>query len=1190
MTEAPPQPQITLDVWPHPLTAEGRVTRSRAPGAGTTLAELIAAEALHGEIVAAVDGAFVSKEDWTRTALAGGEIVTLRAGLSGGDDKSPLSVVLAIAGFIVPPLFALSPLVSGLFRLGLTLVGGLISPSREPEPAASPTRAEPASPVYSLTGGANRARVYQPLLLVLGEHRVFPDLAAAEYTEYRGNEQHLHQIFHFGLGELDIDALHLGDSPLSQFESVETEWARGGGALTLIAGNVDTETGAALEDTGWVERTTADNTARLGLDFTASLFRIDERTGNYLRHGVTVAIEYWPAGSPAHKHTHSVTLSNANATPVRRTLTYTLPAPGAYVVRVRRTTARSGDRLIHDEVAWSALRAYQPDTGDYGGQTRLGVRIRATGQLSGRLERLSAMVKQKIPVWENGAWSAPKPSSNPAWAFRWYALGIHIDGRLVAGAGLERMRIDEAGIKAWGAWCEAEGLTCNLVIDRAMTHAEVLRLIAQCGRASPSWQTGKLGAVWDQAGKPVSALITPANIAAGSFELEWAASGKAADEIVCRYIEPDLDWQWNTVRRPVPGVTAPSRTATLTLPGVTSRDQAALECNLQAARQRYHRRRLTFEMAAEGFAIARGDVVYLTHGLIDGGAGGRLLAGDVKHLTLNRAVTLSGPVGYAGPGDDYLLLRLADGTLHTSRVMHPDGEGGARETDVVLLETPLPEAPDTNGAHPLDTLWRFYAGDAPPAKVRITALEPRAGGERIRLSAIDEVDAYHAAATSDLSVPLPDIRRQRARVLAIDLSEELIPAGAGFLVELTAALTVAGPWRGGLIRVALDGGAPRTAAKLTGGETRGFWIAPPTGALTVTAVPGTEAAPLGEGFSVQYVIQGKRKPPAAPLNFLIDVLGDGTRRLRWTPPPDPDLAGARIRFAPDAEDPIDWADMTPMHKGLLTASPWETVEPPPGQWVFAIRAEDTGGRLSESGARIVASLGDQRLGGALIWRCPAATGWPGTTANAIRSDDAMDALEGAGDYTWDDIAAWDDWDSWGLGDGDDAATSMTFTTEPIDIGLSLPFSLEWSADVTGTVTFEARTADTGTALATAAWTAYTPGNLLTARWVQLRWRLTGDGSTLLRLDHLCFSLHAPVAERKLLDADTANWAGSAATGRTVPDTGLSLVTDVHLTLQSVGAGWSWTLDSKNNPTRVKLFDGAGAAADATVDAVIRGVA
>ena len=45
--------------------------------------------------------------------------------------------------------------------------------------------------------------------------------------------------------------------------------------------------------------------------------------------------------------------------------------------------------------------------------------------------------------------------------------------------------------------------------------------------------------------------------------------------LCCRYIEPDLDWQWHTVRRTVPGAAAAGRTATLTLPGVTSGNQAA---------------------------------------------------------------------------------------------------------------------------------------------------------------------------------------------------------------------------------------------------------------------------------------------------------------------------------------------------------------------------------------------------------------------------------------------------------------------------------------------------------------------------------------------------------------------------------------------------------------------------------------
>ena len=53
---------------------------------------------------------------------------------------------------------------------------------------------------------------------------------------------------------------------------------------------------------------------------------------------------------------------------------------------------------------------------------------------------------------------------------------------------------------------------------------------------------------------------------------------------------------------------------------------------------------------------------------------------------------------------------------------------------------------------------------------------------------------------------------------------------------------------------------------------------------------------------------------------------------------------------------------------------------------------------------------------------------------------------------------------------------------------------------------------------------------------------------------------------------------------------LSLVTDIHVTLQSVGAGWSWTLIGKNDPTRIKIFDGDGNAADAVVDVVVRGIA
>ena len=259
-----------------------------------------------------------------------------------------------------------------------------------------------------------------------------------------------------------------------------------------------------------------------------------------------------------------------------------------------------------------------------------------------------------------------------------------------AGLGLDGARIDEDSIKAWGAWCAAQGLGCNLVLDRAITHGAVLSLIAQCGRASVSWQTGMLGVVWEEAGRPATALIAPGNILAGSFAVEYA-NGRAADEIAVRYIEPDLDWQYNTLRRLAPGVTGlPASTATITLHGVTSGAQAAAECNLQAARQLYHRRRFSWEMAPEGLSLVRGDVVHLTHSLIDGGQAGRLAGGDGASVVLDR------PVDVDAGGE--MLFRLADGRVHQSAVSAPAGVVG--ETAEVALDVPLPVAPDANERKP----------------------------------------------------------------------------------------------------------------------------------------------------------------------------------------------------------------------------------------------------------------------------------------------------------------------------------------------------------------------------------------------------------------------------------------------------------------------------------------------------------
>ena len=1203
VSEGPPGPTATADVWPHPLTDAGRTTRALAVAPGTTLAEFAARAwpgAAAGAAAAAVDGRPVADAGWAGVALAGGETVTLRARLGDGGDSDPLRAVLRVAALAAAAYVPGLPVFAGAGALGRAAVGaatlaagGLVADAlAPPRTPARPEATEP-EPAYSLAAGANRARAYAPLPVVVGRHRMFPDLAARPHTAFRDGAQYLGQIFHFGIGEIAVSDLRIGETPIDAFEEARTEWADAAGRIGLVAGNVDTEAvGAALdwpEDSGgapdrgagvraaWTARRSAANARRVEIDLTGQLLRFDRR-GAARAHRTAVEIRYRREGA-AGWTTLRREIEGAADGPARRTVGIDLDPAGSWEVGVRRAAPPPEDDRVREALSWAALRSFQPDGGDYRGQRRLAVEIRASGQLHGRLDRLSALVSQKIPVWDGARWTAPVESSNPAAVFRWYALGLRVAGRLAFGIGLAEDRLDGPSIEAWYEWCQAEGLRCDAVIDRAVSHAEMLELICQCGRAGHSWATGRLGVV-TEAPRPRSALVTPGNVVAGSFAVDWAGP-RLADEIVCEYVDPDFDWQVNSVRRRVPGATATATAATLRLAGVTTGRQAAMECNLAAARQLHHRRRLSWEMGREGLAIARGDVVAVTHSLIDGGVAGRLRAVDEARTGL----ALDRPVALAGTGDR-MLLRLPWGALHDTGIRHPDGAGAAGGTAAVVAETPLPAPPSEPGAdRPADTLWRFYDRALPPAPVRVIAAVP-VDEDRVRFTAIDESAAWHAAATSDLSAPLAATSRRIPRVVSAAVSEIPVRVGAGYAVEIVLTLTVAGDWRGASVRVSRDGGPARLAATLVDGATEARWIADPTGRLEITVLPGSAAAPVGPAFTISHSVVGVSGPPDPPSNFLVDVLGDGTRRFRWAPSAAVDLAGYVLRRS--AEAAPEWDDMAPMHAGVLTSSPYETVDPRAGSWRFALRAVDTAGNLSDA-VWISGDLPDPREGGRFWWDCPAADDWPGTVTGAIRSDDGRNALEGAPDYDWADLTTWAAWTSWGAGDGTQAGRAMTYEAEPVDLGAALPFTLDWRAEAVGAVAFEVRTGGAAPAPAWGAWTAYPARALLTARHVQPRWKLTGDGSEILSLDHLCWQALGTADTEQVLDSDTSRWTGSAAAGRVVPLSGrLALVTGLAVTLQNVGAGWTWELMNKTEP-RIRIYNGNGATRDATVDVVAFGV-
>lgn len=196
-----PAGRLVADLWPHPVTAAGRETRVLAPPAEATVADVLAlalpvppAEVAHC-VAVALDGRPLAAADWARTPAAGHALV-VRAAAAGGDDSDPLRILLTIgvaaASIAVPGLpalagtaFAAGTLGGAALSAGILVGGSLVVNALAPPPAP-PTLAGPvpADEVWSLAAGQNRARAWEPMRLVLGSHRLFPDLCGREYTEF----------------------------------------------------------------------------------------------------------------------------------------------------------------------------------------------------------------------------------------------------------------------------------------------------------------------------------------------------------------------------------------------------------------------------------------------------------------------------------------------------------------------------------------------------------------------------------------------------------------------------------------------------------------------------------------------------------------------------------------------------------------------------------------------------------------------------------------------------------------------------------------------------------------------------------------------------------------------------------------------------------------------------------------------
>jgi len=870
---------------------------------GTPLASVIHEYIPHiaaDTAIVRVNDRILERDDWPWYPLCDGDVIHAVAALGNGGHsdvgRALLTIAVAVASIYAPGYFGVTSAFGAAATRAAVLIAGQylvnrIIPPRLPD--FSNKQADTGSPTYSIAGGRNRARAYEPMLLVYGDHNVVPDIGAKPYTEYEGEDQYLYQIFHFGVANsLGLSDFKIGETDLSKYDidiGADVQISGYDGKLTLFPGNVDTIEGGTLTgDSTWVTRTTSTDTTEFGIDIVGSLYQIEKdgignlscsieaeyrvagsadswspiwqtdvtvtrdhywSFGYYPPFGNTEWVQlkyddstdsskytgaphetftvfrgrgssidvdaYWRwrpysetenlwtrygrAGPPTtatwndatppktyRQRVNAKIITNGTSKPVRFTEKVRVPQ-GQYEVRVRRTTPDFTDDKKQAQFTFTQLKSYQPDTADYTGQKRVAIKIRATGQLNGAIDQFSAVAHAPVLVYDdaNAAW-VTKYTANAAWVFLAHARGQHdANGKRLYGAGLDDERIDIEAIKDWAAFCETNNLTCNIVFDSYQSVGEQLDTIAQCGRASKTWGTGKLGVVIDEPGAVVAAFGMT-DIVAGSFKVSYMTRA-VPDQIEGQYINAEIGWKPDVVRVNVPGVTSPERPTSVQLVGVTNPEQAAREVNLIAASQYYHRKRIEWQTDAAGLVVLRGDTVSLSHDLTRWDYSGRITAGDTTNITLSREIPF-----YGLDTAVWIMAIQPDGT-QTYHDVQPQAVG---QSDAIELLTPLPAAPTVD--------WRFFAGTSstPGKKLKIIDVRP-ASMNRIRISAVEEVDEYYAAADGTFDVPGSVTGYRDALAGSIGFDEQVLTGDGVTRVYITWELVDADSAR---LRVRVNGG------------------------------------------------------------------------------------------------------------------------------------------------------------------------------------------------------------------------------------------------------------------------------------------------------------------------------------------------------------------------------------------------
>ena len=644
---------------PHSLSSDPGVVAVRA---GQTiramLLEASGGAELSPDISVRVGGYAVPAAYWDRLRPKPGTAIhVVRDSVAGGGDtwKQVLgAVVLIVVSYFTAgaaTTWGASLLGAGAsagavaaVNIGIMMVATLaVSALTAPPQATSPGGTE--GQWNQLTGSQNSVNRWGAIPFVIGESRFFPPHAAMPYGQVIGESSYQHCMFDLGHGDLDVSDIRIGDTPIGDYKDVQWEITKGDSLLyqddvaelavnsTMVAGDRVTRTSSPGIDAVGFEIVFGQ-----GLFWVGTKGRpadLEARFSVRWRFAGTGAWQQVPANarrSGLRRVNGAEEVRTLNKKPFGVGISWDVPAGSQVEIEIQRQPINDTDtrNTYVQSATWTVLRSIKHTNPSTTGTNKLYVRIRANEQLTGALQTLSCMVRQKVRTYNRatGSWSAPQITLNPAWCTWWLMTQCPAVAKHVP---LSRMDVES--FADYAEWCDLHQLETRMVVDGATTMGELIRKVLSGALASPGHRDGRYSVVFDHGETLETATFTPMEIT--GFTVARAFT-RIPHALKVQFKNPAADWQDDEVvvvrdGYSYRGVDARGNPSTLPQPTdfETLRVEQAMLPRQAWRMARYHFAQAlfrpniySFNTDHAGLGTVRGDVIDVAHDVMDNGSQG----------------------------------------------------------------------------------------------------------------------------------------------------------------------------------------------------------------------------------------------------------------------------------------------------------------------------------------------------------------------------------------------------------------------------------------------------------------------------------------------------------------------------------------------------------------------------------------